>query len=133
MAYWKDDVKPKRVQTHQEDAEQEALVQWCWFQSDKYKGLDLIFAIPNGGARSRIEGARFKRTGVKKGVPDLFLPVAKGKYHGLFIEMKRRDGGRLSPEQAQWNHVLNEQGYLAVVCKGFDEAVAVIETYYKQG
>ena len=127
MAYWKE---TKKNNTPLEDDEQKAFIQWCWFQSVKYKGLDMIYAIPNGGSRNKIEAVKLKQTGVKKGVPDLFLPVAKGKYHGLYIEMKRQQGGRLSPEQQQWLIALANQGYATAVCKGKDEAIKVVEEYY---
>ena len=57
-----------------------------------YPEVVLLFHIPNGGRRDTAEAANLKKQGVKPGVPDLFLPVARGGYHGLFIEMKRRDG-----------------------------------------
>lgn len=129
MAYWKEEPVRKKP-THQEDAEQEAFIQWCWFQSEKYKGLDLIYAIPNGGKRDKVEAVKLKRTGVKAGVPDLFLPVARGGYHGLYIEMKRRDGGRLSAYQQQWLMALSAQGYATAVCHGLDEAIKAVENYY---
>ena len=70
-----------------------------------------------------------KATGATAGVPDLFLPVPTSQYHGLFIEMKRTKGGKVSPEQKEWLEYLNSAGYRAVVCKGFLEAKAVIESY----
>ena len=73
---------------------------------------------------------RLKMEGVRAGVPDLFLPVATGGKHGLFIEMKRTKGGTISPEQKDWLAHLNEQGYRAEVCKGFEAAKAVIQDYF---
>ena len=64
-----------------------------------------------------------------KGVPDLFLAVARGQYHGLFIELKRRKGGKVSLEQTQWLNELTIQGYLAVVSYGWDEAKGTILRY----
>lgn len=52
-----------------------------------------------------------KAAGVKPGVPDMFLPVAREGCHGLYIELKRRDGGRVSPEQTAWMDALARQGY----------------------
>lgn len=67
--------------------------------------------------------------GVKPGVPDLFIPRAAGKYHGLFIEMKREKGGKLSIAQAEWIALLRKEGYAARVCAGFDAARQTIERY----
>ena len=129
MAYWKEP-KKKVNYTPKEEEEQKTLIQWATMMASKYNGLDLLYAIPNGGSRNQIEARNLKLTGVKAGVPDLFLPVAlKGK-HGLYIEMKRREGGRLSDFQKQWLARLEEQGYQTAVCKGADEAIKVIEDYY---
>ena len=89
------------------------------------------FAIPNGGLRSTLEGFKFKREGVKSGVPDIFIPTPMGDYHGLFIELKRKQGGRISEYQRYWLDYLNSQGYLAKVACGFDEAKAIVETYFR--
>ena len=46
--------------------------------------------------------------GVKSGVPDLMLPIPKGGYHGLFIELKKEVGGITSKEQIDWSQFLNQ-------------------------
>ena len=70
--------------------------------------------------------------GVKAGVPDLFYPVPLGGYHGLFIEMKANKG-RPSAVQKRWLKVLNDLGYKAVVCVGWEEARDVLIEYLKGG
>ena len=72
---------------------------------------------------------RNRQMGVKAGVPDLFYPVPLHGYHGLFIEMKSQDGGRLSEQQKKWLKVLDSFGYKIAVCKGWEEARAVLEEY----
>ena len=129
MPYWKD-TKTKRNYTPLEDQEQASFIQYCAMMASKYKGLDLIYAIPNGGSRNQLEAQKLKRTGVKAGVPDLFLPVARNGKHGLYIEMKRKEGGRLSEYQKEWLTKLAEQGYETAVCHGLDEAIATVEKYY---
>ena len=75
-----------RIQS--EATEQEKLISWTQYQYNEYPELKLIFHIPNGGSRNTLEAANLKRQGVKAGVPDLCLPVARQNYHGLYIEMK---------------------------------------------
>lgn len=116
---------------HIEDTEQIHLFDWAAMQSGKYPELTLLFHIPNGGKRDAREAARFKRMGVKAGVPDLFLPVPRGKYHGLFIELKS-PGGRLSDHQKEWLKLLSASGYAACVCFGFEEAVRDIVNYLER-
>lgn len=106
-----------------EDQEQAWLFQWAKRNESKYTELALLFAVPNGGHRHKRQAALLKLTGVKAGVPDVFLPVARGGYHGLWIEMKStQKTARVSPEQKQWLADLTGQGYRAVVCKGFEAA-----------
>lgn len=77
--------------------------------------------------------ARMKAAGVKAGVPDMFLPVARGGSHGLYIELKRIKGGRVSAEQLAWMEELTREGYTCAVCHGWEEARKVIQTYLKGG
>lgn len=99
--------------------------------SSRYEGVEHIYHCPNGGSRNKIEAARLKAQGVKKGVPDLFLPVPLGKYHGLYIEMKY-DSGKTSDDQKSWLKWLSEHGYKCAVCYSADEAIKEIEKYYHQ-
>ena len=69
-----------------------------------------------------------KQQGVKPGVPDLCLPVPRGQYHGLYIEMKT-ESGHTSDEQEWWGERLQAQGYVWRVCHGWQAAVAVLEWY----
>lgn len=96
----------------------------------KYPELELLFHIPNGGKRDIIEAKHLKQQGVKRGVPDLCLPVPKGKYHGLYIEMKT-ETGRTSEYQAWWLRKLEENGYYCAACHGWEEAVKCLEDYLK--
>ena len=66
--------------------------------------------------------------GVKKGVPDLCLPVARNGYHGLYIEMKT-PSGRASEAQHWWVEHLMAQGYYAAVCHGYEAAVHILTWY----
>lgn len=113
--------------------EQMALFQWAEWSVGKYPELALMFHIPNGGSRNVKEAANLKRQGVKAGVPDVFLPVARGNFHGLFIELKRANGGRVSVDQKKMLIALRDQGYEAVVCHGFEDAANVIQNYLEGG
>jgi len=90
------------------------------------------YAVPNGGSRNPAEAKNLKAEGVSAGVPDVCIPVPNKKYHGLYIEMKRQKGGKVSEKQKEWIEKLNKLGYLAVVCRGYDEAREVVEEYMKE-
>lgn len=114
-----------------EDEEQMAVISWAQMQLGRWPELQWLHHIPNGGKRGKVEAARFKAMGVKAGVPDLCLPVARGRYHGLYIEMKRREGGRLSRDQRDWIDGLRKNGYSVWRCDGHREAIGVLEAYLR--
>ena len=101
-----------------ESQEQKALFQWAGLAQQKYPELKLLHHIPNGGIRDIRTATNLKREGVKRGVPDICLPVSRGKYHGLYIEMKAGKN-KPSDEQKEWINSLQEEGYAACVCYGW--------------
>ena len=114
-----------------ESEEQQCLFRWAAYQSGAFPELELLYHVPNGGSRRKSEAGRFKAEGVKPGVPDICLPVARNGIHGWYIELKRKKGGRTSQKQERWIRWLDGQGYLAVVCKGWEEAANLIERYLR--
>jgi len=114
-----------------ESSEQQTLFRWAELSSGKYPELMMMHHIANGGQHNIIVAAHLKAEGVKAGVPDICLPVPNNKYHGLYIELKRRKNGRISPMQEEWINALNHYGYLAVVCYGWEHAAQTIEEYLK--
>ena len=112
---------PKTESEHQ-------LVVMTYCRTHNDKRLANAFHIANGGMRSKREASELKSIGVKPGVSDLFLPIMCGGKGGLWIEMKTPDG-RLSAEQQAWLNEMNESGYEAHVCYGWEEAVQKIDEY----
>ena len=111
-----------------EHDEQVALFEWAAYAQNQHPALRLMFAIPNGGHRHKAVAAKLKAEGVKAGVLDVFLPVSRGGYHGLWVEMKFKKN-KPSPEQKQWLDDLDKEGFLAVVCWSFYEAKDAVESY----
>lgn len=126
-------LKPSQLPVPSESVEQQNLFRWAAVSAAVRwpKEMRMLYHVPNEGKRSRANGARLKAEGLRAGVPDINLDVARGEYHGLRIEMKRRRGGRVSPEQAAWLEALREQGYAAVVAYGWEEAADAIEKYLR--
>lgn len=104
------------------------VIRWSLIHRAEYPDLKLLHAVPNGGRRDPIEAKHLQDEGLKPGVPDLDLPVPRGNYHGLRIEMKT-ETGRLSVDQDWWLGELREQGYFCEVCHGWESAVRVLEWY----
>lgn len=91
-----------------------------------------LYTASCAGMRTSIGVARkMKASGAKAGVPDLMIFEQRRGYAGLFIEMKREHGGTVSPEQKEWLEYLNERWYMAVVCRGYNDAIKVIGDYLK--
>ena len=113
-----------------EHLSQVALFRWAGYQTKRLPELALMFAIPNGGHRSKATAGKLKAEGVKAGVPDICLPVARGEYHGLWIEMK---AGKNRPTQGQaaWHVHLSAEGYRVAVCWSWEAARDLIEEYLR--
>lgn len=109
-----------------EDSEQIAFCQWL--TANKI----VFYHIPNGGSRNIVEAVKLKRLGVKRGIPDICIPVPFNQYHALYIEMKRTSQSVLSDYQIAWIEKLNELGCLAVVAKGCEEAIEHVRAYFRK-
>lgn len=90
-----------------------------------------LIAIPNGGYRNEREAAKLKREGVKAGVSDYFLAFPVRKFHGLWLELKRKNKStsRLSEAQKIWIDRMISCGYCAEVAYGADHAIKIINDY----
>ena len=114
-----------------EDNEQQAVIEWAQYQLGRYPDLALLHHVPNGGKRSVTEAARFKRMGVKSGVPDLVLPVPRGGYAGAYFELKV-PGNKTTVNQDWWLGKLRQQGYYTAVCYGNKQAIEEIVRYLEK-
>lgn len=114
-----------------ERVEQEALFRWASVMERNDPRLALLNASLNGVRLSPHQAVMAKKGGMKKGYPDVFLPVAANSWNGLFIEMKRKDGipSDIKKEQRNWLTDLETQGYRALVCFGWEEAAKAIWDY----
>lgn len=127
-----------------EHAEQCAVITWASLNATRWPALQLLYAVPNGaffggevkllktGKKlpvAAIRARKLKAEGLKEGVPDLCLPVRSRTHAGLYIELKRRTLGRPSPMQDWWRAALLASGYLCVLCRGADSAMAALRTY----
>lgn len=112
-----------------EEEEQTMLFSWARMYMHRYPELKWMHAIPNGGYRTKSQAARFKASGVKAGVSDIFLPAPVGSWHGLYIEMKRSDGGKASKEQLEFIADMIKAGYFARACHGWQAAAELIIRY----
>jgi hypothetical protein len=111
-----------------ESNEQMTVVDWLRVHRIRFT------ATANGIYTHPVSMSRMKRLGVAVGLPDILIfdrpPMCiDGKlFIGAAIEMKRRKGGVLSPEQREWISALSELGWACVVAKGCDEALSFLSS-----
>lgn len=127
------DPRLQRPRKHPDDEEHRLQCRCVrWFRYS-YPGLAArLFAVPNGGRRDAVTGAKLKAEGVLAGVSDLILLVPSKEHHALLIEMKTAHG-RQSATQKAWERKLTEDNeYMYVVCHSFDEFELTITNYLAQ-
>jgi len=113
---------------HEESNLQKTCV--AWFRAQYPDHALMLFAVPNGGGRSRIESAIMKGEGVTAGVADLILLEARGGYGSLCIEMKIRDkASKQRPSQKAWQEATERAGNHYVVIRSFEAFRAVVTEY----
>ena len=96
------------------------------------KAPRLLYCASAGGVRTSLaEARRMKATGYKKGFPDLFFYEPRQGFNGLAIELKK-PGGSPTPHQKQWKADLEARGYKAVVAKGRQACLDVINSYFAE-
>ena len=108
---------------------QEQIFRMAELNKAEHPELVDLFAVPNGGFRHKATAVAMQRQGVKPGIPDLCLPVARGNWFGLYIELKRFREGVPSEEQKARLLRLQSAGYRAVVAYGWRIAWAEILRY----
>lgn len=111
---------------HLESQHQQAYFRWAAMNPL----AKLAFAIPNGGARSKVTAAILKAEGVKAGVPDVFMPVPMGGWHGLYIEFKA-GSNKPTPEQREFMERMHSFGYACAVAYDWDMAADFTMRYIR--
>lgn len=105
-----------------------------WFALQYPTLNQLLFAIPNGGHRSKAAAGKAKAEGAKRGVADLFLSIPnvgdKAAFWkcGIYIEIKT-PRGRQSPEQIQFQRTVENLGYRYAICRSLEEFQTTIQQY----
>lgn len=132
-------ITPERIvkNADSESAHQQALFCWVTLNVGKFPELRWFHAIPNGGLRDKITAGKLVAEGVKSGVADTFLPVKRGRFSGLYIELKKpslkpkttKATGGVSPEQREFGFFVQQQDFGWVVAYGWEEARDLILAY----
>lgn len=106
------------------------IAEWASLNSRKCPALKMFFAVPNGGARHIVVGAKLKKEGVKKGVFDIFIDYPSQGYHGFRGETKTlKPKGYLTKEQKEWGKKWQELGYYTCVFRSLEEFIEEFNFY----
>lgn len=111
----------------------EQTILFTWIDLQYPRESKLIYHVPNGGHRHKATAGKLKGQGVRAGMPDINVDIARGGYFGLRIEFKATppNDADVSPKQRDALKLLNDRGYLAIVCKGVHDAQEQIRAYLR--
>ena len=124
-------IKPRTKRNAQPEAiEQAKVIAWARANENNYPYLQLLHCSLNGVKMTKAQAGRAIAQGMLSGVPDLFLPVPKNGYHGLFIEMKY-GSNKVTENQEKFLQNAANVGYAVSVCYSANEAIKRIEDYYQ--
>lgn len=130
--------------SNREFHEQVKFINWCVSQKGckDLPHIDHIFSIPNGAHVTKAQRGKLVSEGMRAGVSDMFLPVPRNGYHGLWLEMKapeirhHRTNNILKPKgatkqnQKDWLKNMHDRGYACGIVYGKLEAINAILSYY---
>lgn len=105
------------------------LFMWAEIMKEKYPELEMLFAVPFDAYKSVSSCKKFTEEGLKKGIPDVCLPISNGKFSSLWIKIKSSKHTKLTEKQKWWIKELNAKGCLAVDCVGWEAARDIILNY----
>ena len=112
-----------------EYSEQVAIFKRAHLYTREHPELRFLNGSLNGVRLTIGQAVKCKKAGMRDGYPDINLPVVRGGYPGLYIELKRIKYGKIDPAQKDWAEFLISQGYMHRFCKGCEEAWDVIINY----
>jgi len=111
---------------HIESQIQQSMIKWFRYQYPNHT----IYAIPNGGRRGIIEAGIMRGEGVLSGVADIFLMHAEKGYHGLYVEVKTKEG-KQSEAQKNFEVEAEKAGYRYIICRSLDDFIKETDNYLK--
>jgi len=107
-----------------EDKLQSAVVRYLKY---KYPKVKYCSSIAGAYISSKAGRAKVVRNGYVRGKNDLDIYEARGGYFALMLELKEK--AYPTKEQKEWIAAMNERGYCAMITRGLDETIDVIDEY----
>jgi hypothetical protein len=98
-----------------------------WYQNNYclkfHEPRGMIFSIPNGGTRNKLEAITMKATGLLAGASDLIVITPNGKL--IFVELKT-DTGKQSDKQIDFENRVKKLGFEYHLIRTIDEFKIII-------
>ena len=90
----------------------------------------LLFAVPNGGSRNKLEAINLKRQGLKPGISDVILLIPKKGFSSLCMEFKTSTGDQ-SDDQKEFQRQVEMCGGKYVIVRSVQKAIELMNNYLK--
>lgn len=113
----------KSIPNVSEETIQKQVIAYC-----RMNNIEVIPSL-NGIKMTAGMSKKYKSLGMERGVADLHFPMSNASYNSLWIELKKV-GGKVSPEQKKFIERRNNDHNKAVICFGYNEAIAEINEYF---
>lgn len=118
--------EPKRPPRPLEHSLQARCVKWYRWQYPAM--VHNLFAVPNGGYRTKTTAAHMKAEGQLSGVADLILLKRKGTCGALLLEAKIK-GNYQSANQKIWQERIEADGYEYRIFHTLEEFQNIVNEY----
>lgn len=116
--------------TLSEDGELIKFFEWLAWQTIQRPEFAVVHHVENERRTSWSQGKTRKQKGVKAGIPDIVAPIPRGRFPGLYIEMKS-EHGKLSDKQKTMCELLHSLGHCVRLARSADEAIEIFKKYIK--
>jgi hypothetical protein len=111
--------------------DQVAIFEWAAINEHRWPCLKLLFGSLMGIKLPFKLLNKAKKAGMKKGKPDINLPVPRGGFCGLWIELKAMGGNKPTDDQIRVLKHLGDEGNACFVRIGSEDAIRTIQAYVK--
>lgn len=112
-----------------ETERQGAYVEWTkLYKVDGRFLFDRVIHCPSEGKRGPQAQRDAKTLGLKKGVLDILLAMARGQYIGLWLEFKS-DEGKATADQEEFAKIMEEEGYMVRLVRKPEDAIRITMEY----
>lgn len=120
-----------------EEKIQQQVCQWLKLQ---YPNVIFTCDLSSGMKLTIGQAVKASKMRSSRGLPDIFIAEPVNGFHGLFLELKRKEAKVFKMDGSLYNNphlkeqnvildLLRKKGYVAEFCIGFDQTIRFIKNY----